>query len=168
MQVEIDERELGTILAALRHWQEASEEWSLVMAEEILTGDKGGLLDIATDGGRFSALTLDEVDALCERINSEQAKEARPRVGDRVKVHAGSHFPRPPLHLIGQEGTIVSHIALSPGSVVRFDNGEEAAFHDDELERSLTTFASQEKLDDQQTEAREDGRASPHPVQGAG
>lgn len=69
MQVEIDERELGTILAALRHWQETSEEWSLTEAGEILTGDKGGLLDIATDGGKFSALTPSEVNALCERIN---------------------------------------------------------------------------------------------------
>ena len=69
MQVEIDERELGTILAALRHWQETSEEWGLTMAGEILTGDKGGLLDIATDGGKFSALTPSEIDVLCERIN---------------------------------------------------------------------------------------------------
>lgn len=65
MQIEIDERELGTILAALRHWQETSEGWEggLIVTEEIPTSD------IATDGGKFSALTPSEIDVLCERIN---------------------------------------------------------------------------------------------------
>jgi len=59
MQVEIDERELGTILAALRHWQE--------------TSSRDELLDIATNGGRFNPLTPGEVDAFCERINTKEA-----------------------------------------------------------------------------------------------
>ena len=68
MQVEIDERELGTILAALRHWQE--------------TSCRGELLDIATDGGRLGALTSGEVDALCERINT--GRDGEPTVGRPV------------------------------------------------------------------------------------
>lgn len=53
-----NERELATILAALRCYQ--------------ATDDGHGnlsLYDIATNGGTLDALTLDEIDELCERIN---------------------------------------------------------------------------------------------------
>lgn len=53
--LELDERETGTVLAALRYWQRRAEngapEW------EIATEPEGGPLD------------EDEIDALCERIN---------------------------------------------------------------------------------------------------
>ena len=53
--LELDERETGTVLAALRYWQRNAEngapEW------EIATEPEGGPLD------------EDEIDALCERIN---------------------------------------------------------------------------------------------------
>ena len=49
-----DARELGTILAALRLWQETSNR----LEDHILA-------DIAGD----NPLTNDEIDALCERLN---------------------------------------------------------------------------------------------------
>ncbi len=55
-RLEISDRELHTILAALRWWQ----------------GERNhdhGINDIATNGGTCKPLTLDEIDALCERIN---------------------------------------------------------------------------------------------------
>jgi len=52
----LDKRELGTVLAALRAWQGGS--W----LDE-------GLQDIATDGGEFAQLSGDEIDGLCERLN---------------------------------------------------------------------------------------------------
>lgn len=59
-KVEIDERELATILAALRYWQ-----------------DRGGfegcrneyISDIATDCCNLEPMYEEEIDALCERIN---------------------------------------------------------------------------------------------------
>src|SRR5882762_5623527 len=51
------DREIGTILAALRYWQREG-----LMSE-------GEEQDVATDGGRFESLSVDEIDALCERVN---------------------------------------------------------------------------------------------------
>jgi hypothetical protein len=56
-----DLRELGTVLAALRYWQR----------EGLMSG--GAEHDIATDGDSFAALTAEEIDALCERLNVEEA-----------------------------------------------------------------------------------------------
>lgn len=58
MTVELDDRELGTVLAALRLWQQT-------------TGCHGrDVMEIATDGGTFEELGVDEIDDLCERINT--------------------------------------------------------------------------------------------------
>jgi hypothetical protein len=54
---QLTERELATVLAALRHWQIVSPE----SAEAYE--------DIATDGGKFEPLTMDESDELCMRLN---------------------------------------------------------------------------------------------------
>jgi hypothetical protein len=51
-------RELATILAALRLWQEQEAPPSRQY-------------DIATDCGEFEPLGSDEIDALCERLNAE-------------------------------------------------------------------------------------------------
>lgn len=56
------DRELGTILAALRFWQ---------ANENVEINDM--LCEILTDNGRFSALTNSEIDDLCERINYNSA-----------------------------------------------------------------------------------------------
>lgn len=60
--MKVNSRELGTVLAALRFYQ----RWG---------GGNGrdGLVhpyrDIATNGDTLEALTVDEIDGLCERIN---------------------------------------------------------------------------------------------------
>ncbi len=56
MKIELSNRELGTVLAALRYWQHN-------------LGFSAPLDDIATNGGAFTALDAAEIDELCERIN---------------------------------------------------------------------------------------------------
>ncbi len=58
-RLEVSDRELHTVLAALRQWQWIGAEYQYRIALE----------DIATNGGKVEPLTLDEIDALCERIN---------------------------------------------------------------------------------------------------
>ncbi len=55
-------RETATILAALRYWQSMLDEYdgTISMPE----------YDVATDMGKFDALTIEEIDDLCERLNS--------------------------------------------------------------------------------------------------
>jgi hypothetical protein len=56
MKIKISNREFATILAALRCYQ--------------ATGiGVGGTVDIATNGGSFTYLDEDEIDALCEEFN---------------------------------------------------------------------------------------------------
>lgn len=54
----MDSRKLATILAALRYWQR----------EGLAAG--GHEHDIASDGGVLTPLTYDEINALCEEINT--------------------------------------------------------------------------------------------------
>lgn len=54
--IKLDEREIATILAALRMWQMSNNERQFFE-------------DIATNGDEFDELSLGEIDALCERIN---------------------------------------------------------------------------------------------------
>jgi len=57
---DLSDRELATILAALREWQ------------GILAGNEPAEEEvdaIASDGGRFLPLTPEEIDDLCERLN---------------------------------------------------------------------------------------------------
>lgn len=57
----LDSRENSTVLAALRWWQASvCPSWDA--------------MEIASDGGNIEPLTADEIDALCERINSEEAE----------------------------------------------------------------------------------------------
>ena len=53
----MNQRELKTVLAALRYWQR----------EGRFSG--GHEQDIATNGGASEPLDGDEIDALCERLN---------------------------------------------------------------------------------------------------
>jgi hypothetical protein len=55
----ISERETATILAALRYWQR----------EGLMSA--GAEQDVASDGERFQALSAEEIDTLCERINCD-------------------------------------------------------------------------------------------------
>lgn len=54
-------RELGTVLAALRCYQQVRGECAGDVPDD--------LADIATDGGAFAAMEADEIDDLCERLN---------------------------------------------------------------------------------------------------
>ena len=60
--VHIDERELATILAALRFHQDEN-----LQAGAGIPGQ--AIREIATDGGNLEPLSFDEVDELCERVN---------------------------------------------------------------------------------------------------
>ena len=53
------DRELATVLAALRYWGEALDS-------SANTGDCWG---VATDLGQVTPLTVREIDALCQRLN---------------------------------------------------------------------------------------------------
>lgn len=57
LEQRLSDRELSTVLAALRYWQ---REGRMSAGHEF---------DIAENGGEFSALTNDEIDELCERLN---------------------------------------------------------------------------------------------------
>lgn len=59
--MKFNDRELATVLAALRHWQIQRDRYI-----------PGAHLDIATDGGAFERLDDDEIDDLCERLNASQ------------------------------------------------------------------------------------------------
>lgn len=55
---DLNDRELATVLAALRLRQ-----------RDLADEPRGNLDDIATNDGEFDALDLEEIDALCERLN---------------------------------------------------------------------------------------------------
>jgi hypothetical protein len=60
----VNERELGTVLAALRHWQRETD-WGMRWQD-----------DIASDIGKFEPLDDGEIDKLCERLN----RRGKPRL----------------------------------------------------------------------------------------
>lgn len=57
---QLSQRELATVLAALRYWQ----AYRALMSEPMH--------DIETDGGTLTPLSDTEIDSLCESINAEQ------------------------------------------------------------------------------------------------
>lgn len=59
--MKLTRREIGTVLAALRLWQQLIERSGL--HEQPL------LADIATDGDTIEPLDADEIEALCEALN---------------------------------------------------------------------------------------------------
>jgi hypothetical protein len=63
--IQLTEAELATVLAALRYWQAAGE-----------MGMNARLCPIATDEGNIEPLDLNEVDALCERINRREFEQS--------------------------------------------------------------------------------------------
>lgn len=72
-------RELATVLAALRYWQECKAH---AMKDRWIRGT-------ATDGGNVRPLDVAEIDALCERLNAAPTLPESPRVDPREeKVRA--------------------------------------------------------------------------------
>jgi hypothetical protein len=60
----VNQRELATILAALRYHQAENLQGSATIADEAIRA-------IATDHGHMRALNASQIDALCQRINSQ-------------------------------------------------------------------------------------------------
>lgn len=54
-------RELGTILAALRWWQQSMADVDTIHS---------GFFDIATDNGTFDYMQLQEIEELCQDLNN--------------------------------------------------------------------------------------------------
>ena len=61
-KIELNERELATVLAALGYWQEAIDDDFTLATDSI----------IATDGRRLAPLTVYEIDVLCDSLNMEE------------------------------------------------------------------------------------------------
>lgn len=62
--MQLNARELGTVLAALRYWQRAIEQGNAGQDDEFAP--------IASDNGLQEPLTAGEIDELCERLNLTQ------------------------------------------------------------------------------------------------
>ncbi|UKL14991.1 hypothetical protein hairong_086 [Pseudomonas phage hairong] len=60
-------RDLATVLAALRYWQQA-----LLDVDSI----NGGFIEIATDGGTFDSMRPSEIEELCRELNTCEPEEA--------------------------------------------------------------------------------------------
>jgi hypothetical protein len=90
----LSERELGTVLAALRHWQ-------MTVVDQYRASS-----DVATRGGELVALDDDEIDELCERINVEDERPAYlMALCERTGTHAceWEHFDGMPSTGVGAE-----------------------------------------------------------------
>jgi hypothetical protein len=85
----LNPRETATILAALRWWQENEGMWA------------NRFTDIATNDGCLVALGMDEIDRLCERLNTAPEDET-------VKVLSFDQWPQFLIdnaeHFIGEFG----------------------------------------------------------------
>jgi hypothetical protein len=58
-KVWLTDRELATVLAALRYWQDADAKAMYI----------GEIVEVANGGGKFERLDENEIDQLCERLN---------------------------------------------------------------------------------------------------
>jgi hypothetical protein len=58
--ISLDDRELATVLAALRNWCSDTIDSAISLAID----------DIATNGGTLTPLDAEEINSLCERLNS--------------------------------------------------------------------------------------------------
>lgn len=79
----MNERELATVLAALRNWQ---RQWP---SKE--------LLDISTDSGAVEPLNLVEIDELCENLNAD------PYTNDQSAIQAARSFYKHDGHGLGDD-----------------------------------------------------------------
>lgn len=66
--MKLTDRELATILAALRFWQDYRRKYDRTVWEPPISKE---LHAIATAGRTIPMLKTDEIDALCERLNCE-------------------------------------------------------------------------------------------------
>jgi len=80
----LDNRELGTVLAALRAWQGMGTVLAAFRVWRGIGQVSQAIQEIATDGGSLEPLNNEEIDALCERINGEDAPIVKVRVSGGV------------------------------------------------------------------------------------
>jgi hypothetical protein len=66
----LTERELGTVLAALRFWQSHGPPRPNSVFDRLGSEEQDALDEIRTGSSRFDPLTADEIDPLCERLNT--------------------------------------------------------------------------------------------------
>jgi hypothetical protein len=62
MTIHMHKRELATVLAALRYWQ-----------QDLADNQDAGPISPVHFDDEATPLTVDEIDALCERLNTEAA-----------------------------------------------------------------------------------------------
>jgi len=80
----LDQRNLATVLAALRFWGRAAIHRPLVGYDSYVVNTQADPeADIATNGGIFQILSPDEIDALCERLNCQPDEE--PATPDEIE-----------------------------------------------------------------------------------
>ncbi len=65
MQLEINDREFHSVLAGLRALQAFKDQLRPVTINDVM--------ELASDAGSVMPLTNDEIDELCERINTEES-----------------------------------------------------------------------------------------------
>ncbi len=68
--MQLTSRELATVLAALRYWQQRQADSLDVQEQPAVPLDFHGCWDVATDGGTLEPLSVTEIDGLCLRINT--------------------------------------------------------------------------------------------------
>jgi hypothetical protein len=66
----LSDRELATVLAALRFWQSHGPPQPNSDFDRLESDDQDALDEIQTGSGRFDPLTTEDIDHLCERLNS--------------------------------------------------------------------------------------------------
>ena len=71
-------RVMPTVLAALRHWQ---------LDLPIMEDTDSPSYRIATDGGTIQALSPDEIDELCEELNTDGWLLLSPEMADAIGRH---------------------------------------------------------------------------------
>ena len=71
----LTERELATVLAALRFWQSHGPPRPNSIFDRLGSDEQDLLDEIRTGSGRFDPLTADEIDRLCERLNTGKSPD---------------------------------------------------------------------------------------------
>jgi hypothetical protein len=118
--MKIDHVQLGTILAALRLWQSELEKRRVPYDDEI-----------ATDGGAFPALTVDEIDLLCEELNCTDDPRYTAAALEEVK----------PDHL-----TFIRTIAFMTKDGEEDNNGDTFTMENDDAYDSVHSLISQARV----------------------
>jgi hypothetical protein len=126
----LNDRQLGTVLAALRFWQRTT----VVAPKGPLPED-----DISTDGGTCNPLDANEIDTLCEELNCGGWRS--------VSVPGGRQHVRAMHEMLVEEKKLLREWAdmiesyvngVDPGNAgVGLPNPESLRFHADEINKLI-------------------------------